>query len=78
MSRDKPQHKGRGYDIRIQRQGSDWLSERTHGWGMDGQLPEEWDQVKADPTVERAVIYPAAQRKWRAGRRRHIDEYPRS
>ncbi len=77
MSRGQPRT-GCGYDIRIQRQGSDWLSEKRHGWGIDGQLPEEWEQVKRDPTVKRAVIFPSTQRHWKAGRRRHVDEYPHS
>lgn len=67
-----------GYDIRVQREGSDDLREKLHGWGMENDLPQEWEQVKNDPTVVRAVIFPSYQRTWRSGNRRHSDEYRRS
>ncbi len=68
----------RGYDIRIQREGSDAMREKQHGWGEENDLPEEWDQVKADPTVVKAVIFPSYQRTWYSHKRRHRDEYSRS
>ncbi|HLZ61567.1 MAG TPA: hypothetical protein VKR06_31870 [Ktedonosporobacter sp.] len=69
--------KAKSYDIRVQRDGTGWMGEKQHGWGYDGELPAEWEQVKADPTVEQAVIFPGSQRNRRADRRRLSDAYRR-
>lgn len=68
----------RGYDIRVQREGSDDMREKQHAWGVEQALPEEWDQVKADPTVVRAEIFLSSQRRLRPSKRRLSDEYSRS
>ena len=75
--RKRGPRRGRGYDIRIQRQGSYFLSEKHYALGFDGSLPEEWMRVKRDPTVVRAIIFPSTQRHWRADRRRLADSYAR-
>ena len=69
--------KGKGYDIRVQREGSEWRAEKVQGWGYDGALPSEWQQIKQDPTVISAKMSPGYQRRWRADRRHIIDEYNR-
>ncbi|HLZ55776.1 MAG TPA: hypothetical protein VKR06_02415 [Ktedonosporobacter sp.] len=69
--------KGKSYDIRIQRAVSTWMGEKRYGWGYDGQLPAEWEQVKADPTVEQAVIFLGTQRRRRSDRRKLSDQYRR-
>ena len=69
--------KAKSYDIRVQREGSDWKSEKQYGWGYDGQLPAEWETVKQDQTVVSACVFPGYQRKWRADRRQLSDEYQR-
>lgn len=68
----------RGYDIRVQREDSDAMREKLHAWGVEKALPEEWDQVKQDPTVVKAVIFLSSQRNRRSGKRRLSDEYSRS
>lgn len=65
----------RGYDIRIQRQGSCWMNEKAHGYAPVDQLPAEWEAVKADPSVIAAVVFPSSQRTWRADKRKHLAEY---
>lgn len=65
----------RGYDIRIQRQGSCWMGEKAHGWAPAGFLPREWAETIADPTVVQAVIFPSYQARWRSDRRQHVAEY---
>lgn len=68
----------RGYDIRIQRDGSGWLNEKHHAWGLDGNLPEEWNQIKQDQSVVQAVIFRSTQRHRRADKRRYEEKYTRS
>lgn len=68
----------RGFDIRYQVTGGPgWMNERAHGYAPLGELPVEWAQICADPTVERAVIFPSNQRAWQAQKRRNIAEYTR-
>jgi hypothetical protein len=66
-----------GHEIRYQAEGDGWMKNKTHGWAPPGQLPEEWDQVRADPTVEKAVIFRNHQRDVRADKRRIEDRYER-
>ena len=68
----------RGYDIRIQRDDSGWLSEKRHAWGLDGKLTDEWQHIKHDQSVVRAIIFHSRQRNRRAEKRRSIEEYARS
>lgn len=68
----------RGYDIRIQRDGSTWLNEKAHGYAPAGQLPAEWITVCKDPSVVKAVIFPSNQRTWRADRRKHLATFERT
>ena len=63
----------RGYYMRVDH--GDWKVETKHGWGVDGKLPPEWDQVKADPTVQSAQIYSSTQRNRRADKRKILDNY---
>ncbi len=68
----------RGYDIRIQRDGSTWLNEKSHGWANEGELPGEWWTVCNDPSVVSAVCFPSTQRTWTPAKRRHVAEYQRN
>jgi hypothetical protein len=67
----------RGYDIRIQRVGKDWLGEKMHAWAGKDELPVEWTEVCADPSVVRAVIFFSSEASKRADKRRHLAEYDR-
>lgn len=70
--------KARGYDIRIQRDGSDSPREQLHAWGLQGRLPQEWEQVKQQPDVQRALIFYSSQRHKRVNHRQYLDSYTRS
>ena len=70
--------KARGYDIRIQRDGSNYPREQLHAWGLQGRLPKEWEEVKKAPDVQRATIFYSAQRRRRADRRQYLDTYIRN
>jgi hypothetical protein len=76
-NRDNPGHHGRYFHIRSQKDGDGWMRNKASGIGIDGQLPEEWDQVQQDPEVQKAVIFPSSQRTRRADRRRLSGQYER-
>lgn len=65
----------RGFDIRFQRAGDDWLCQKSHGYAPVGQLPAEWTEICSDPSVIAAVVFPSSQRTWRADKRKHLAEY---
>lgn len=66
------------YDIRIQREGADWMSETLPAWGIEKELPQEWEATRNDPSIVHAVIFHASQRHLKKGQRRKIlDEYTR-
>jgi len=69
--------RGKGFDIRVQREGSQWRNEKVQGWGYDGALPEVWEEICTDPTVISARMSPGYQKAWRADKRHIIDEYQR-
>ncbi len=66
----------RGYDIRIQRTGENWMGEVKHAWSEKGILPQEWEAVKQDPTVEKAVIHYGTERRKQSQKRNVLDQYP--
>ncbi len=66
----------RGYDIRIQRTGENWMGEVKHAWSEKGVLPQEWEAVKQDPTVEKAVIHYGTERRKQSQKRNVLDQYP--
>lgn len=67
----------KGFDIRIQRDGSSWMNQQAHAWMTGDTLPAEWVAIVNDPTVVRACMFPSSQRSWRADRRRNVAEYQR-
>jgi hypothetical protein len=64
----------KGYEMRYRVEGERW-TQRKHGWGVDGELPPEWEETKTEPEVTEAVIYPAYQRHWKPDKRRIIDQH---
>lgn len=66
-----------GHDIRYQTTEDEWMKNKAYGWAPKGQLPPEWDQVKADPHIEKAVIFRNHQRHVRSDRRQIEDRYQR-
>lgn len=70
--------KARGYDIRIQRDGSTMLREPLHVWGLQGKLPNEWERIKQEPDIQKAVIFYSSQRHKRADKRQYLATYTRA
>lgn len=70
--------KTRGYDIRIQRDGSNCPREPLHVWGLQGKLPKEWEQIKQAPDVQKAVIFYSSQRHRRVDKRQVLATYTRA
>jgi hypothetical protein len=68
---------GRGYDIRIQRTGEALHKDVRHAYGINGELPPEWEEIQEDETVEHAEIFPSTQRNRSAGKRKLAGEYSR-
>jgi hypothetical protein len=64
-----------GHEIRYQTTDDEWMKNKSYGWAPKGQLPPEWDQTKADPAVEKAVIFRNHQRHVRADKRHLEDTY---
>ena len=64
-----------GHDIRYQTTEDGWMKNQAHGWAPKGELPPEWDQVKAKPNVIKAVIFRNHQRHVRSDRRQIEDSY---
>jgi hypothetical protein len=60
MSRGKQGRLGHGYEIRVERVGQ-LVSENHQTWGVENDLPEEWDQFQqehvGDPNIHAAQIY---------------------
>lgn len=67
----------RGFDIRIQRAGSAWQSEKIHAWSPAGQLPAEWSQICAEPDVVSAVCYLSSESRKQSQKRRLSASYTR-
>lgn len=67
----------KGYTIRIQRGDAGWKSEKQFAWAPAGQVPTEWEQVKADPDVKSAEIFPNSQRHLKPWKRKLTDEFTR-
>lgn len=69
--------KGKGYKLRVQRDGSDWRNEKGLLWGVNGELPDAWQDIKSgeDPSVVSASLHPNTRyRRLKPA----IDEYNRS
>ncbi len=64
----------KGYEIRSRVEGERW-TQKKHGWGIDGELPQEWGETTNEPSVTEAEIYPAYQRHWKPQNRRVVDRY---
>jgi len=64
----------RGYGFTTHKVGEPvYRTENGRTWSEKGTLPEEWEQIKNDPTIDRAQIYTSAQAHRRADRRRILD-----
>jgi hypothetical protein len=64
----------RGFTIRLHRTGADkYQDEYQNVWAEAGQTPQEWDEVKQSPEVDRAQLYRSTQRRVRADKRRILD-----
>jgi hypothetical protein len=66
-----------GYDIRIKRDGDTWERDVRFAWGVGDGLPTEWEAVKADKSVVRAVIHRNTERRKPSQHRQILDEYTR-
>jgi hypothetical protein len=66
----------RGFTIRVHRSGDPaYVAEKQDTYAEKGTIPNEWEQVKQDPTVDHAQLYRAAQRRVRADKRHYVDQY---
>lgn len=65
----------RGFDIRVQRVGSTWQSEKLHAWSPAGTLPAEWQTITSDPTVVSAVCYLSTEARKQSQKRRLSASY---
>jgi hypothetical protein len=69
----------RGYDMKVRRADSSGPLdyEVQHALSSPGELPEEWEGLKQDETVQEAEIYYSSQRTKRADRRSILDRFIR-
>lgn len=65
----------RGFDIRIQRLGSTWQSEKLHAWSPAGTLPAEWQAIITDPTVVSAICHLSSESRKQSQKRKLAAEY---
>ena len=64
----------RGYGFTVHKAGEPvYQTQNGHAWSEAGTLPAEWEQIKADPTIDQAQLYTNAQSHRRADRRRILD-----
>ncbi len=64
----------RGFYIRVDR--GNYQTELKHAWSDAGQLPQEWQETKADPTVVEAQLFRSTQRNRQHNKRKILDRYP--
>lgn len=59
---------GRGYEIVATLEGKLLPEQPIHCYGFNGELPDEWAEIKNDTRVTRAVLFPSTQRRMRKPR----------
>jgi hypothetical protein len=50
-----------------------YRTENGHAWSEQGTLPQEWEQIKQDPSIDTARLYTSTQASRRADKRRILD-----
>jgi len=63
----------RGFFIRVVTGGQ--KTDLKHAWSEVGQLPQEWEETKQDPTVVEAQLFSSTQRNRQHGKRKILESF---